>query len=417
MEYSIEIRNIEAEMCAIGSMLLSERACDEVINLLKPENFYQPSHVDIFTALRDIRSKGDEPDLVVLKNMLEERKLLQRVGGIDYLVQIAESVPSPSNARSYAGIVRDNWIRRAVIDRCNDLCGKASDKIEIKELFRSLNELPQGLAPETTTTFHLSSVIEEIIADDMDPSHRDGLSTPWPTLNRSSKVSGWPVGEPSVIMAPTGRGKSAAMTQSILHDLEAGRQVLCITYEMSAKAIVRRLLQQLSGWSKPPSVNPSNAADYYEALETLRGYCDPYGGSLTFFDPTSSDSLINTVEDVVMWCRQQAEANKIDCIYIDYIQLLGTTRRTESSVAELVYVTRCLMNLCKRLKCAMPVLSQQNAEGDTSGSKELMKASALTIQIANEQDKFHIKKQRHGKMNWDLPVIWDEHRLTYAENI
>ena len=100
-------QSVEAEMSAIGAMLLSERAATEISEILTDEEFYVPAHREIFKAIKQLLLNSKPIDFVTLQDELIVREKLDEVGGIDYLVQIAESVPSAANATYYAGIVQD----------------------------------------------------------------------------------------------------------------------------------------------------------------------------------------------------------------------------------------------------------------------------------------------------------------------
>ncbi len=91
-------QNLEAEICTLGAMLLSEKACEEVFSILSAEDFYSPRHRKIFNAMKHLVLKGMAVDLVTLKNEIKADSFLDEPESIDYLVHIAESVPSAANA-------------------------------------------------------------------------------------------------------------------------------------------------------------------------------------------------------------------------------------------------------------------------------------------------------------------------------
>jgi replicative DNA helicase len=100
-------QNIEAEMSALGSMMLSDRAAEEVSAILDESDFYSPAHREVYKAIRQLTLESKAIDLLTVKNELQVRGKLEEVGGVESLIQIAESVPSASNAAYYAGIVQD----------------------------------------------------------------------------------------------------------------------------------------------------------------------------------------------------------------------------------------------------------------------------------------------------------------------
>ena len=118
---------MEAEVCVLGSMMLDAAAIDIVVQINKPEHFYRPVHVTIFTTLVEMRNAAKPIDLVLLRDELISRKQLEQVGGVDYMVALAEGVPNAANAEYYAQIVRDRAILREVIRAGTDMIIRAYD--------------------------------------------------------------------------------------------------------------------------------------------------------------------------------------------------------------------------------------------------------------------------------------------------
>src|SRR5579862_1994865 len=95
------------EMSVLGSMILSGRAAEELVTTLEDHDFYRPAHKEIFRAIRQLINNSSPIDFVTLKDELIARDKLAQAGGEDYLMQIAEFVPSAANASYYAQVVLD----------------------------------------------------------------------------------------------------------------------------------------------------------------------------------------------------------------------------------------------------------------------------------------------------------------------
>ena len=119
--------SLEAEMATLGSMMLSERAAEEVQAILTEEDFYQPAHAEIFRAIRQLLLSAKAIDLVTIKDELIARGVLQEVGGVEYLIQIAESVPTAKNATYYAEIVQDKSTMRRLEQAGHEILGIVRD--------------------------------------------------------------------------------------------------------------------------------------------------------------------------------------------------------------------------------------------------------------------------------------------------
>ena len=108
---------IEAECALLGSMILDWRVCGEVIQVLKgAEELYKPAHAAIYETLVELYDQVQSIDMVQLKQRMEDKGQLEQVGGLDYLIELAESVPSAASAMYYANIVREKSALRKLIE-------------------------------------------------------------------------------------------------------------------------------------------------------------------------------------------------------------------------------------------------------------------------------------------------------------
>lgn len=412
-----EMFNLEAERCVLGCAMLDERAAKLVAGHMSPSTFYSPSHSEVMSAIAELVAESKPVDLVTVKDMLQ-RKLdqhgktaLERIGGTDYLIQIAESVPSTANLKGYASIVREHWVKRELLRRMKETAKLLPGETGLKEAFRFVRECGRGLADSLTVDYSINDILDEIDAEDSTPDHKFGIPSGLRWFDRAVVTKGLPIGEPVIITAPSGKGKSALATQIALHLIRHGMNVGFATYEMTPKWLMRRFLQHIGGWATKP-IDVTAQIDYENAKAELR---DPMIGSCRFFDPSSIDELTSTVESLVRWHEASNEVEHVDCLIVDYAQLVGSERSFRSPVEELTHVTRCIGKTIKRTKSACLILSQQNAEGDTSGSKELIKIAAAILQINDAQDCITIKKSRHGKGGYSVPVLFSERYLTFEE--
>ena len=113
--------NREAEMAVLGSMILNREATGDVSLILKREDFYGDAHQEIFSHLLSLYETSSAYDLLILKEHLERASLLDRIGGTEYLVSLAEFVPSAANAEHYARIVRDKGVQRKLIQTATSI--------------------------------------------------------------------------------------------------------------------------------------------------------------------------------------------------------------------------------------------------------------------------------------------------------
>ena len=120
-------QSIEAEACVLGVMILDAQAIDMVMQTLKGDNFHRPAHQIIFDTLLEMRDNSKPIDLVTLREELERQKLIDKIGGVEYIVELADGVPSLSNIEHYANIVRDKAMLRKLIRATGEITTNAYD--------------------------------------------------------------------------------------------------------------------------------------------------------------------------------------------------------------------------------------------------------------------------------------------------
>ena len=109
-------QSIEAEISVLGAMLLDNEVISLVIPILNKNSFYKTAHQELYQTIVELYDKGKTVDLVLLREELKKRSLLDKVGGIEYLMELEESVPTIGNVEYYANIVREKAIKRNLIE-------------------------------------------------------------------------------------------------------------------------------------------------------------------------------------------------------------------------------------------------------------------------------------------------------------
>ena len=111
----------EAEQSVLGSAFLSKDALQKICDELNEEDFYLEANQKIFKVLSDLNSEGIPVDITIVTDRLESAKELAAVGNIEYLVEIANFVPSAANIDYYIGIVHDKSVLRKLIETSNEI--------------------------------------------------------------------------------------------------------------------------------------------------------------------------------------------------------------------------------------------------------------------------------------------------------
>ncbi|MBU1970313.1 replicative DNA helicase, partial [Patescibacteria group bacterium] len=134
--------DLDAEKSVLGAILIEEDAFIKVVELLKPEHFYQSAHAKIYEATLNLYEKRQPVDLITLPQELKSHKLLTEIGGLAYLTELVNFVPTASNVEFYAKIVVDSALRRSLISASAKINQLAFETGEVEGL---LDEAEQEL--------------------------------------------------------------------------------------------------------------------------------------------------------------------------------------------------------------------------------------------------------------------------------
>src|SRR5215510_8396053 len=121
-------QNLEAESSVLGGVLLDNEAINQVLELLRPEDFYRESHRKVFRAMIEITDRSEPVDLITLSEFLKSKSELEAVGGAAYLASLADFVPTAANISYYARIVREKAILRSLISTATEIATRGYEE-------------------------------------------------------------------------------------------------------------------------------------------------------------------------------------------------------------------------------------------------------------------------------------------------
>lgn len=108
-------QNLEAEQAVLGSVFLDQDAVVEAMEFIEPKDFYRRNHQLIFQAMIELANRNEAIDVITMKDQLEQFNLLEDIGGIEYLSELALSVPTAANVGYYAKLVEEKSLLRRLI--------------------------------------------------------------------------------------------------------------------------------------------------------------------------------------------------------------------------------------------------------------------------------------------------------------
>ncbi len=350
--------NMVAEQSVLGSMFLStfalQKACDE----LQPEAFYYDNNKKIFTVFQELHKKGIPLDATTVTSELKNQNILKEVGGLDYLTEIFNIVPTAANVEQYIKLVETSALQRSLIDVSTNIATDAYDNsTDINVLLdeaekKILNVVNNRRTTEFRTikevTSSAKSNLEKLSTQDGDVT---GLSTGWEKIDRIT--TGLHEGQLIIIAARPAVGKSAwALNLATNAAVNSNATVAIFNLEMSGESLVNRMISCLG-----------HIEGYKLASGNLKGEWDKVDEAIAKLDDTNiyiDDTPGITIGELRSKCRRLANSEKgLDLVIIDYLQLItsaanyGGNRQQEVSD-----ISRALKLMSLELKVPVVALAQ-----------------------------------------------------------
>ncbi len=379
----------EAESSVLGGLLLDNGAWDRVGDLLKDSDFYRYEHRLVFSAVAVLVNASKPADVVTVFEQLQSLGKAEEVGGLAYLNSLAQYVPSASNIRRYAEIVRERSILRKLVSASDEIAtsafnpqGKPVAKIldEAEQKIFNIGEegsrMKQGFQSMEALVVQLVDRVQEM-ADN--PNDITGVPTGFYDLDRMT--AGFQPGDMVVLAARPSMGKTALAINIAEHvALNEGLPVAVFSMEMGASQLAVRIVGSIGridqGHLRTGKLTAEEWPRLTEAIEKLRHvslHIDETAGL------TPSELRANAR-------RLARQCGKLGLIVVDYLQLMsGSSNSDENRATELGEISRGLKMLAKELQCPLIALSQLNRSVETRTDKRPM-MSDLRESGAIEQD-------------------------------
>lgn len=360
--------SLEAEKGVIGSLWFDPALCDDVALVVRAEDFYLDAHAKLYQRTMDLHNEGARVDTTLLHERLKSRAELDFIGGLAYMLEIADMVPHPGNALRYAKIVRDKATLRRLVHVASDVLREATDDPEdaAEVLNRAEQRMFEILEVRGGEAVHqLGDVLLEAISgiDGGDPSFRMGLKSGMSSLDQLT--GGFRPGEVTILAGRPGNGKSALAGNIAeylgLHD---GKSVLFLSLEMSKLELGERLLCAHSGVNsyklKGGFLGPNEKRKLLESYNVL-------AKARLSIDDTPS----RTMTEIASICRRMKRQGRLDILMIDYLQLVTPDNKKEPRQEQVAGMSRRLKHMAKELNIPILCLAQLNRQAETTGEPQL----------------------------------------------
>jgi replicative DNA helicase len=353
-------QDIAAEQSVLGGMLLSKDAIADVIEVLRPADFYRPAHQVVYECVLDLYGRGEPADPVTVSAELERRAQLLRVGGAPYLHTLIATVPTAANAGFYAEIVADKAILRRLVEagtRIVQLGYHGSDGADVDEVVdRAQAAVYEVTERRTSEDYVALSDLLEPTMNELESIETHGLSFGVPTgfEDLDAVTNGLHPGQMIIIAARPGIGKSTlgldfARSCSVRHGLASA----IFSLEMSRTEIVMRLLSAEAGI---PLADMRTGKMNDDKWAKLARKMSEISEAPLFVD----DSPNLTMMEIRAKARRLKQRHNLRLVVVDYMQLMTSGKRVESRQQEVSEFSRSLKLLAKELEVPVIAISQLN---------------------------------------------------------
>ena len=357
-------QNLDAEMSVLGICFLNEYALDKICEDLLPEMFFDDKNRTIFESICDLHKNKIPIDITTVKDDLEKKKKLEQSGGVDYLSDVIDSVAIASNLEFYMQIVKDNYVRRNLIETATSIASDAYDEENVTNLLDNAerNILNVVKARQSSVFVPIREVLRkaqenlELLAQ----NKRTVTGLPTGFYDLDKYTAGLHGGEFIILAARPGMGKTAlALNIATNAAMETKKAIAIFNLEMPAEMLVNRMISAVGQIdSKKLAIGALQSNDWKRYNEAL--------SQLAETNIYIEDNAGITSSEIRAKCRRLANTEQgLGLVVIDYLQLITTSgRRNESRQVEVSEISRSLKTMALELNVPVIALAQlsRNAE-------------------------------------------------------
>ena len=429
--------SVESEQSILGSIILDKEAIITVAETIQPMDFYKEAHKIIYESMLKLNSNNEPIDLITLIEELRKEGHLDSIGGISYLTSLSTIVPTTSNVKYYANIVKEKSVMRQLIKASNEIINLGYDaSTDVQEILdkaeKNIFDISQeksgdDIQPINVVLQDTFEMIEKLCTDKIEVT---GITTGFADLNK--KINGLQRTDLILLAARPAMGKTAFSLNLVQNAaLKGDASVAVFSLEMSKEQLVQRMLSAQSNveLSKIKTGNLGES-DWPRIIDGMAVLSE----ANIFIDDTPGIKI----SEIRSKCRRLKIEKGLDLILIDYLQLMEGEGKNENRQQEIAKISRSLKILAKELDCPVVALSQLSRSPELrkdhrpilsdlreSGSIE---QDADIVMFLYRDEYYHddsekknigeviIAKNRHGETG-NVELVWFGQVQKFADKI
>ncbi len=416
-DLKIPPQNVEAEKALLGSAMIRGEVMHDVSDIITESSFYSNQHKAVWSVLFELHTKGAPIDILSISARLKEKSLLDEVGGMAYLSELINVVPSSTNANHYAEIVEKKHIMRELLRAAEQITGLGYD--EEADLHDILEKAEKALYSVTNKTGSSKFVaLKETLHEAwerLDHLHKTrhelrGVPTGFKELD--DKLAGFQKSDLIILAARPSMGKTA-LALDIVRRAAVNHKVpvAIFSLEMSSQQLVDRMLaaeSQVDAWKIRTGHNLSVEGDFKAIGDAISRLSD----APIYID----DQPGNNILKMRAVARRLKNEKGLGLIVVDYLQLMlpTTNRNSDNVVQQITEISRSLKNLARELELPVLALSQLSRAVEQRGGKPRL--SDLRDSGSIEQDADVVmfihreQEQDGGGRKEEAEILIEKHR-------
>ena len=420
----VQPQAVEIERVVLGALMVDSDAFSVVSELLKPETFYEPRHQKIYEAIRNMNMDERPVDIMTLNDELSKMGEIDKVGGVDYLMEISSQVASAAHVESHARILAEKYMQRQLIHFAGDIETKAYDSsVDVDELMQqaegslfliSQNNMKQDFTQVAPVVKNAVEILQRAA------SNKGGLTgIPTGYVGMDEITSGWQASDLVIIAGRPAMGKTSfALSIAKNVAVDYGVPIGFFSLEMNNVQLVNRLISNVCEVSGRKILNGQLDPSDWERL-------DKRIGRLTDAPIYVDDTPGLSVFELRTKARRLVREKGVKIIMIDYLQLMNANgMKFGSRQEEVSTISRSLKGLAKELDIPVLALSQlsrnvenrEGLEGKRPQLSDLRESGAIEqdadmVLFVHRPEYYHIYQDEKGNdLHGMAQIIIAKHR-------
>jgi len=379
--------SVEAEQSVLGGLMLDNKRLDSILEVVQETDFFRDDHRIIFRMMQALQENSQPLDVITLSEELHKHNELERIGGLGYLVDIANNTPSAANIVAYAKIVRERSTLRQLIAAASEISKSSFNPsgLDSDDLLQLAEKRVAEIAedrPKEGGLVEVNSLLKEAVTkiDELFRSGSDITGVPSGIMDLDQRTSGWQPGELIILAARPSMGKTALALNFVESAMfQQAKPVLVFSMEMPSAALIMRMMSSVGRIDQGKMRNGKLTEEDWPKLSSAVAKMKD---KLLFIDDTAG---LNPQEMRARVRRTAREHGNPGMIMVDYLQLMTTAGVSEGRTQEISEISRSLKAIAKEFECPVIALSQLNRGVEQRPNKRPMN-SDLRESGAIEQD-------------------------------